>query len=39
MMVMGPGGYQFGDYWKVGLPLLLLSFAEAVVVVPVFWSF
>ena len=23
MMVMGPGGYRFGDYWKLGLPLLL----------------
>lgn len=20
-LVMGPGGYQFGDYWKMGLPL------------------
>ena len=24
LMVMGPGGYRFGDYWKLGLPLLLL---------------
>lgn len=39
MMVIGPGGYRFGDYWKLGLPLLLLSFAVAVFVVPVFWSF
>ena len=22
MMVMGPGGYRFGDYWKLGLPLV-----------------
>lgn len=22
-LVMGPGGYRFGDYWKVGLPLTL----------------
>ena len=22
LMVMGPGGYRFGDYWKLGLPLL-----------------
>ena len=20
LMVMGPGGYGFGDYWKLGLP-------------------
>ncbi len=39
MMVMGPGGYRFGDYWKLGLPLLLLFFAVAVFVVPVFWAF
>ena len=37
MMVMGPGGYRFGDYWKLGLPLLALSFAVAVFLVPVFW--
>src|SRR5581483_9291733 len=23
-LVMGPGGYRFGDYWKLGLPLSLL---------------
>jgi di/tricarboxylate transporter len=23
-LVMGPGGYQFGDYWKLGLPLELV---------------
>ena len=39
MMVMGPGGYRFGDYWKLGLPLLALSFAVAVFLVPVFWPF
>jgi di/tricarboxylate transporter len=21
MLVMGPGGYRFGDYWRLGLPL------------------
>ena len=39
MMVMGPGGYRFGDYWKLGLPLLVLFFVVAVFVVPIFWSF
>jgi di/tricarboxylate transporter len=39
MMVMGPGGYRFGDYWKLGLPLLALFFAVAVFLVPVFWPF
>lgn len=23
-LVMGPGGYRFGDYWRLGLPLSLL---------------
>jgi di/tricarboxylate transporter len=23
-LVMGPGGYRFGDYWKLGLPLSLI---------------
>jgi di/tricarboxylate transporter len=39
LMVMGPGGYRFGDYWKLGLPLLLLFGAVAVLLVPVFWGF
>jgi di/tricarboxylate transporter len=39
LMVMGPGGYRFGDYWKLGLPLLLLFFVVAEFLVPVFWSF
>jgi di/tricarboxylate transporter len=39
LMVMGPGGYRFGDYWKLGLPLLLWFFVVATFVVPVFWSF
>jgi di/tricarboxylate transporter len=21
---MGPGGYRFGDYWKLGLPLSII---------------
>ena len=24
VLVMGPGGYQFGDYWRMGLPLEIL---------------
>jgi di/tricarboxylate transporter len=39
LMVMQPGGYRFGDYWKLGLPLLLLFGAAAVFLVPVFWPF
>jgi di/tricarboxylate transporter len=39
MMVMNPAGYRFGDYWKLGLPLLALFGAVAVLLVPVIWSF
>ena len=39
LMVMEPGGYRFGDYWKLGLPLALLFAAVAIGVVPVFWAF
>jgi di/tricarboxylate transporter len=39
LMVMEPGGYRFGDYWKLGLLLLALFGAVAVLLVPVFWSF
>ncbi len=39
LMVMGPGGYEFGDYWKLGLPLLLWFFVVATFLVPLVWSF
>jgi di/tricarboxylate transporter len=39
MMVMGPGGYKFGDYWKLGLPMLLWFLVVATVLIPVIWSF
>jgi len=38
-MVLEPGGYRFGDYWKLGLPLLLLFLAVAVLWVPIVWPF
>jgi di/tricarboxylate transporter len=39
LMVMSPGGYRFGDYWKLGLPLIGLFGTVAVLLVPVIWSF
>ncbi len=39
LMVMGPGGYRFGDYWKLGLPLLIWFGVVATFGVPLFWSF
>jgi di/tricarboxylate transporter len=37
LIVMGPGGYRFGDYWKLGLVLMALYFLIAVFWVPVVW--
>ncbi|MGC5171453.1 SLC13 family permease [Microbacterium sp. DT81.1] len=39
LMVMEPGGYRFGDYWKLGLPLALLFLVVAVWYVPLIWPF
>ncbi|MFY9822557.1 MAG: SLC13 family permease [Thermoanaerobaculia bacterium] len=37
ILVMGPGGYRFRDYFKVGLPLTLLLFALIVALLPWIW--
>ena len=37
VLVMGPGGYRFGDYFKVGLPLDLLVLIIALVLLPLLW--
>ena len=39
MMILEPGGYRFGDYWKLGLVLTLLFGLVAVFLVPVIWAF
>ena len=39
LMVMSPAGYRFGDYWKLGLPLVALFGVVAVLLVPVVWHF
>ena len=37
ILVMGPGGYRFIDYIKVGLPLTLVCLATALLVLPIVW--
>ena len=37
LIVMGPGGYTFRDYLKIGLPLNLLMWIAATVFIPLFW--
>lgn len=39
LMVQGPGGYRFGDFWRMGLPLLLWFFLVGTFLVPMLWPF
>jgi di/tricarboxylate transporter len=36
-LVMGPGGYRFGDYWRLGLPLSIIVTLVAVPLILIFW--
>ena len=38
VLVMGPGGYKFRDYAKVGILLTLVTFAVVLFFLPKFWS-
>ncbi len=37
LLILGPGGYRFGDYWRMGLPLELLIVAAGVPLLLLFW--
>jgi di/tricarboxylate transporter len=39
LMVMAPGDYKFGDYWKLGLPLMIWFMLIATFYVPMIWHF
>lgn len=39
LMIMGPGGYKFGDYWKLGIVCMAWFFIVAVFIVPMIWRF
>jgi di/tricarboxylate transporter len=39
MMVMNPAGYRFGDYWKLGLPVMAWWLVVSVVLIPLIWKF
>jgi di/tricarboxylate transporter len=36
-LILGPGGFRFGDYWRLGLPLELIVIAVAVPLLLVIW--
>ena len=37
-LVMGPGNYKFGDYWKLGLPLEILIICISIPIIVFFWT-
>lgn len=39
LIVQGVGGYRFGDFFKVGLPLNLIALVVSVLLVPMIWPF
>lgn len=36
-LILGPGGYRFGDYWRIGLPLEILIVAVSIPAILIFW--
>ncbi|MFN3259745.1 MAG: SLC13 family permease [Pikeienuella sp.] len=38
-LILGPGGFGFGDYWRLGLPLEALVVAISVPLLPMIWPF
>ncbi|WP_221761638.1 SLC13 family permease [Edaphobacter aggregans] len=39
LVTYGPGAYEFGDYWKLGMMVLLWSLVVAVFIAPLYWRF
>jgi di/tricarboxylate transporter len=37
VLVMGPGGYRFGDYTRVGWPLNVVIFIVTMIFLPMLW--
>ena len=37
ILIMGPGGYRFRDYFKAGIPLVIITLLIVLFVVPIFW--
>jgi len=36
-LIMGPGGYRFGDYWRMGLPLEIVIVCVAIPLILLVW--
>ena len=37
ILVMGPGGYKFSDYWRLGLPLSAVMSVVALIMISLTW--
>ena len=38
-LVLGPAGFSFNDYAKVGTPMCLIALVASVILIPIFWPF
>ena len=38
-LILGPGGYHFGDYWRMGLPLEIIVVTVSIPMILVVWPF
>ena len=38
LMVLGPGGYRFVDYLRIGIPLDLICWTMTIIVIPFVWT-
>ncbi len=38
-LIMGPGGYRFGDYWRMGLPLEIIVIVVSIPMLLIVWPF
>lgn len=36
-LILGPGGYSFGDYWRMGLPLEMIIVIVSIPAILIFW--
>lgn len=39
LLVVGPGGYKFSDFFKIGVPLLIVVFVLLMITLQIFWPF
>lgn len=37
VLVMGPGGYNFRDFLRLGLPVIIIIFVVVMIALPLFW--